>query len=137
MANSYSKTCPDCGAENDSNDLFCKECGTSLAMVNSSSQQTAAFTPLSNGNEPQTTAITPAAPSASPDYAATPTPPAPDYSGIPAGQPPSYSYTSEPESTRGAVLGWLAATLILIILAAFLWSSVISDSARESITGIF
>lgn len=126
MVTSYTKTCPDCGAENDSNDLFCKDCGTSLAMVNSSSQQTAAFTPVSNGAETQTTTITPAA-----------APPVPDYAAVPAAQPPQYAYYPERESARGAVLGWLAATLMLIIVAAFIWSSVISDATRDRITGIF
>lgn len=126
MATAYTKTCPDCGAENDSNDLFCKDCGTSLAMVNSTSQHTAAFTPVNNGAETQTTMITPAAP-----------PPVQDFTAAPAAQPPQYAYVPAPESARGAVLGWLAATLMLIIIAAFLWASVISDSTRDRITGIF
>lgn len=128
MASDYSKTCPDCGAENNSTDLFCKDCGASLAMVPAGSQQTAAFTPINNGAETQTTTIAPAAvpPGNTGGFAA-----------VPAAQTPAYSYTSEPESTRGAVLGWLAATLMLIVVAAFFWSSVISDSTRDSITGIF
>lgn len=126
MATDYTKTCPDCGAVNDSNDLFCKDCGTSMAMVNNSSQQTSAFTPIDSSYETQTTAIAPAV-----------TPTAPEYVAVPAAQPSSYSYAPEPESSRGAVLGWLAATLMLIIVAAFIWSSVISDSTRESITGFF
>ena len=129
MATAYTKTCTDCGAENDSNDLFCKDCGTSLAMVNSSSQQTAAFTPVSNAGGTQTPAI---APVAQPQQGT-------EYSSVPAAQPPAYAYTpvSQPESSRGAVLGWLAATLMLIIIAAFLYSSVISDSTRDSLTRIF
>lgn len=130
MATAFTKTCPDCGAENDSNDLFCKDCGTSLAMVNAGSQHTAAFTPLDSGYETQTTAITPAAaPPSTGDTGG--------FTSVPAAQTPAYSYTPEPESMRGAVLGWLAATLILIILAMYFWSSVISDSTRDSITGIF
>ena len=126
MASTYTKTCPDCGAENDSNDLFCKDCGTSLAMVNNSSQQTSSFSPVGTVSETQTTMITPAAPA-----------PASNYAAIPAAQPAQYAYYPEPESVRGAVLGWLALVLILVIVAAFLWSSVISDSTRESITGFF
>lgn len=126
MATAYTKTCPDCGAENNSNDLFCKDCGTSLAMVNNSSQQTSSFSPVGTASETQTTMITPAAPA-----------PASNYAAIPAAQPAQYAYYPEPESVRGAVLGWLALVLILVIVAAFLWSSVISDSTRESITGFF
>lgn len=127
MASTYSKTCPDCGAENDSNDLFCKDCGTSLAMVNSSNQQTATFTPVSNGAETQTTAITPAIAPQSIEYP----------SSAPVVQQTSYGYMPQPESARGAVLGWLAATLMLIIVAMFIWSSVISDATRDRITGVF
>ena len=129
MATAYTKTCPDCGAENSSNDLFCKDCGTSLAMVPAGSQQTAEFTPISNDYETQTTTIAPAAAPASGDTGG--------FTSVPAAQAPAYTYTSEPESSRGAVLGWIAATLMLIIVAAFIWASVISDSTRDSITGIF
>lgn len=127
MATSFTKICPDCAAENDSNDLFCKECGTSLASVADSSQHTAAFVPINVGSETQTTTITPAAP-----------PPAIENPGMQA-ENQSYSYAPLPEteSPRGAVLGWLAATLMLIIIAAFIWSSVITDATRDRITGIF
>lgn len=126
MATSYTKTCPDCGAENDSNDLFCKDCGTSLAMVTGSSQQTAAFTPVNIGSETQTTTIAPAAAA-----------PAQNYSAVPAAQPAQYGYYPEPESIRGAVLGWLALVLMIVIVGAFLWSSVTSDVTRDRITGFF
>lgn len=129
MADTYTKICPECGAENNSNDLFCRDCGASLAMVTADSQHTAAFTPIDPDDGTQTTTINSA-------YS----PPAMDsgaYTNVPAAQPPAYSYIPETESARGAVLGWLAATLILIIVAAFIWSSVISDATRDSITGIF
>ena len=129
MATAYNKTCPDCGAENDSNDLFCKDCGTSLAMVNTGSQHTAAFTPINAGAETQTTTIAP--------VAAPPIGETGGFGSVPAAQTPAYSYAQEPESSRGAVLGWSAATLMLVIVAVFIWSSVISDSTRASITGIF
>ncbi len=129
MAAANTKICPDCGAENDANDLFCKDCGTSIAMVTAGSQHTAAFTPVDTGAETQTTTIAPAPPPPS-TYTG-------GFASVPAEQSPAYTYTPPPESIRGAVLGWIAATIILIILAAYLWSSVISDSARDSITGIF
>ena len=129
MASVYMKTCPDCGAENDSNDLFCKECGTSLASVANTSQHTAAFTPIDVGSETQTTTIAPAAPP----------PPVAEYqpTHFPEQGPGDYTPLPEPESARGAVLGWLAATLMLIIIAAFIWSSVITEATRDRITGIF
>lgn len=122
MASGYIKTCPDCGAENDSNDLFCKDCGTSLAMV-PSGQTTAAFTPVSAPVTAQPTTVAPA------------------ITPAPASAPPAvsanYGYVPQNESVRGAVLGWIAATLMLMIVAAFLWSSVISEATRDRITGIF
>lgn len=126
MASTYTKTCPDCGAINDSNDLFCKDCGTSLAMVADSSQQTSSFTPIAPANGTQTTALAPAATPYTPQYVPTSVP-----------EQPNYGYMPEEESSRGAVLGWLAATLMLIIVAAFIWSAVISESTRDRITGIF
>lgn len=127
MATAYTKTCPDCGAVNDSNDLFCKDCGTSLAMVPNSSQQTEPFTPLNAHAEAQTTAITPVA---APQPMHEPT-------SVPVAPQPSYGYVSQPESNRGAVLGWLAATMMLIIIGAFIWSSVLSEATRDRFTGIF
>lgn len=127
MATAYKTPCPNCGAENDSNDLFCKDCGSSLVSVSNTAQHTAAFTPLNASNETQTTTIAPSM-----------TPPPVTYSAEPpAMQPSAYSYHSEPESARGAVLGWLAAALMVIIVAAFVWSTVISDATRDRITGIF
>lgn len=124
MANDFSRTCPACGAENDGNDLFCKECGGNLAAVNGATQQTAAFIPISPTSETQTTAIAPViAPEITPTGSYEPKP---LYFSVPA-----------TESLRGAVLGWLAATLILIIVAMFIWSSVFSDATRNSITGVF
>lgn len=124
MASAYTKTCPDCGAENNSNDLFCKDCGTSLAMV-PSGQATAAFTPVSVTPTQQPTAVAPAITQASAPAAA------------PAAVSANYGYVPQTESARGAVLGWIAATLMLIIVAAFLWSSVIGEATRDRITGIF
>lgn len=129
MATTYTKSCPECGAENDSNDLFCRDCGASLAMIGAGSQHTATFTPIEAAAETQTTTIAPVAPPTTGDTG--------EFTSVPSAQAPTYSYTPEYESARGAVLGWLAATLILIVVAAFIWSSVISDATRDSITGIF
>lgn len=126
MAATYTKTCPDCGAENDSNDLFCKDCGTSLAMVGNTTQQTSAFKPIINTAETQTTMITPAEAPAAPAYAA-----------APAAVSPTNMYVPRQESSRGAVLGWLAAMLMLVIVAAFIWSSVISEATRDRLIGFF
>lgn len=95
-------------------------------MMTGSSQQTAAFTPVNSGSETQTTTIAPATPVPSPDFAA-----------VPAAQPAPYAYYPEPESIRGAVLGWLALVLMIVIVGAFLWSSVISDATRDRLTGFF
>lgn len=130
MASTYTTTCPDCGAENDSNDLFCKDCGSSLVGVGAASQQTAAFTPVSSASETQTTAIAPAPAPVSVSST-------PQYSGVPAGQPATYYQTPQPESSRGAVLGWLAMVLIAVIVGAYFWTSVISDATRDRVTGIF
>lgn len=127
MATAYTKTCPDCGAINDSNDLFCKDCGTSLAMVNNAFQQTSSFTPILAEDSTQTTTIAPAAVPAASSAASSPQ----------VMSQPTYDYVPQEESARGAVLGWLAATLMLIIVAAFIWSSVITDATRDRITGIF
>jgi len=96
-------------------------------MMNGATQQTLSFTPIQTVDGTQTTAITPAAPSATPQYV-------PMEAQAPQ---PTYGYLPHEESARGAVLGWLAATLMLIIVAAFVWSTLISDATRDRITGIF
>lgn len=127
MDTSSAKICPECGASNDSNDLFCRDCGTSMAMVTSAVGQTTSFTPVSPALETQTTAVAPA-------IAPTPSVAQPV---IQTSAPQAYGTLPHEESARGAVLGWLAATLMLIIVAAFVWSSLISDAARDRIIGIF
>jgi hypothetical protein len=61
-------------------------------------------------------------------------------------QPYSYPVTEAPvshgsmppvESARGAVLGWLAAILFLLIVGFFVWSSLLSDATRDRLTGWF
>lgn len=116
------KTCADCNAINEATDLFCKSCGASLAMVSSTSDQTSAFKPVSPiSSETGTMAIVPIQ-----DNAALQTYPA--YTG---------AYEPVFESPRGAVLGWIAGTLMLMVLGAFLWATIFSDSTRDSVLGIF
>lgn len=99
-----------------------------MAMVSDSTGQTSAFTPISSAPESQTTAVSPA-------FTATPAATAPPIAQAAYQQSPGT--LPHQESTRGAVLGWLAATLMLIIVAAFIWSNLISDATRDRITGIF
>jgi hypothetical protein len=41
------------------------------------------------------------------------------------------------ESRRGFVLGLIAAFLIAIVIGFFVWSSVVSQGFRDSVTGLF
>lgn len=127
MAMNHTKTCPDCGASNSAADLFCLECGASLAAVGMVAEQTNAFTPVAPAADTQTTSVAPAV-APQPEQA---------YSYPVADQATSYGYTSQQESGRGAALGWLAATLFLVIVGFFLWSSVFSDATRDRFTGWF
>lgn len=126
MAITHTKTCPDCGAVNDANDLFCKDCGSSLAMVGTATEQTSTFMPV-QPSETQTTAVTPVAASQPVQQYAYPV------------EEPTENHGSMPqqESARGAVLGWLAATLFLLIVGFFVWSSLLSDATRDRFTGWF
>lgn len=129
MAMTNTVTCPRCGEVNDANDLFCKNCGDSLANVSPANEQTAAFTPIPQQDMTQTTAVAPALPPQpvqSYSYPVTETP-APAYTGS---MPPQ-------ESPRGAVLGWLAAFLFVLIVGFFVWSSLLSDATRDRFTGWF
>lgn len=127
MAFTHTKTCPDCGAVNDANDLFCRDCGSSLAMVTANADQTSTFTPIQSAEDTQTTVVAPV-------VAAQPLPP----TAYPAADPrPAYGTMPVQESARGAVLGWLAATLFLLIVGFYVWSSLLSEAARDRFTGIF
>ena len=131
MAINHTKTCPDCGASNNADDLFCKDCGASLAGVGIAAEPTNAFTPAAQPiADTQTTAVAPAvAPQPAQSYQ--------DYSYPASEQPVSYGSMPVQESARGAVLGWLAATLFLVIVGFYLWSSVLSDATRDRFTGWF
>lgn len=120
MSVNSTRSCPECGAINVADDLFCKQCGASMAMTTGNYQHTAAFTPIT----PDQTGTVAIAPVTAP----------PVYQPVPA-----YMGTYDPieESPRGAVLGWIGATLILLIIGFFVWAAVISDSLRDRILGIF
>ncbi|MCO5218545.1 MAG: zinc ribbon domain-containing protein [Thermomicrobiales bacterium] len=120
MSTNATKTCPECSAINVSADLFCKECGSSLVSVSGGYQQTAAFIPVSS-DQTGTIAIAPIS--------------------EPSVYQPIHAYTGayEPieESPRGAVLGWIAATIMLVLIGFFVWAVVFSDATRDQILGIF
>lgn len=122
MSATTTRSCPECGAINVTDDLFCKQCGASLAMTTGNYQHTAAFTPITS-DQTGTVAIAPVPE----QHTYQPTP---AYTG-------AYTYAPIEESPRGAVLGWVAASLILIIIAFFAWAALISDSMRDRILGIF
>lgn len=120
MSTNATRTCPECGAINIASDLFCKQCGSSLAMTGGNYQHTSAFTPVTP-DQTGTVAIVPVT-----DPAVYP--PIPGYS-------PTYAPIEE--SPRGAVLGWIAATLILLVIGFFVWAAILSDATRDRILGIF
>lgn len=154
MESNPTKTCPDCGTKNDAGDLFCRSCGTSLAMVSVNSdsdadtdttsdwytpgdQPTETIAPVNSSTETQTTAIAPTvSPSTStPPVMASSDQPANDY--LTMYQNNAYTYQATHESVRGAVLGWIAAALMLVIIGAFVWSTLLSDATRDRFTGFF
>lgn len=127
MAINHTKTCPDCGASNSADDLFCKDCGSSLAEADTVAEQTNSFTPVQQPMDTQTTAVAPAmAPQSEQQYS---------YPWV--DQPTSGGTMPQQESTRGAVLGWLAAILFLLIVGFFIWSTILSDATRDRFTGWF
>ncbi len=144
------RPCPVCGARNSGLSLFCAECGSALngspeyhsleptATSETDSQQTQAFTPASRdtltadrdlSQPPQRTAYL-ATPSTGP-YQWTP-------GRSPGAGTTSVVFTTDREGgTRGFVLGVVAMALIAILLALYVWAGVLSDSARDSISGWF
>lgn len=160
METNPTKTCPDCGTKNDAGDLFCRSCGTSLALVDVDADtesttdwyapgdqptetiapvnaSTEMDPPMSSSTETQTTAI---APTVSPSA---PTPPVSSASDqfsndyLTMYQNNANTYIATHESVRGAVLGWIAAVLILVTIGAFVWSTLLSDATRDRFTGFF
>lgn len=126
--------CPNCGAENDPDGMFCAECGESLSRA---ARATSADT--------QTTSMIPVAQPAERPYqdsgqrTAVAAPPTVESVPHPAETPygPATGYLPPRESLRGAVLGWIALILALLIFGFFAWSTFLGDGTRNSITGIF
>lgn len=138
MAINHSKTCPECGASNSADDLFCKDCGASLAAVGVVAEQTTTFRPVQSVEDTHTTTIVPAMDTGTTAVAPAIGPESAQQYGYPVeAQPTSVGSIPQQESPRGAVLGWLAATLFLVIVGFYLWSSVLSEATRDRFTGWF
>jgi len=134
-------TCPECGTLNRPGSMFCAECGSMLPHPDSDSGATASFTPIRSvddrtgdpweGDDTGTTQIfTPRLETDDTGSGTGSVPPWP----TPAG--PAAPYIPDP-GRRGFVLGIVATILILLVFGFFLWSTVASDSFRDSITGLF
>lgn len=142
------KICPHCGHVNSTRSVFCAECGTSLDELDTdnhpddSGQTTVSFNPVSTDPDPQATLWGPASDSqATREFTPQQTDNEPfDNRAAPGWQPEPtnagyMSYRSE--SRRGFILGIIAIVLIVVIIGFFLWSSVVGEGFRDSITGIF
>lgn len=140
-------TCPECGTRNSTQNLFCAECGASLSRAFTEQRDTQATMSASDGiTQPFTP--TPNYQPGSPVYQDTsatmtdayaiPARPAasqPDYSMY--DERPARGYVPRQESIRGMILGWIAMLLMLAIITFFAWSTLIDQSMRDRITGIF
>jgi uncharacterized Zn finger protein (UPF0148 family) len=141
--------CPNCGAPNSALSIFCAECGTSLTTSRddddeeNTGQTTVSFTPMSERPDPALSTW-----ESSRDTQATQefTPRSPDMNAIddPASSTwePEDAYATTAmerpqESRRGFILGMLATILIVIVIAFFVWSSMVSQGFRDSVTGLF
>lgn len=133
-------TCPNCGTGNRSGSVFCAECGTLLPHADDDTQATASFTPVTDTrdqaeeawdiDDAQTTQVF--TPRATPDH--------PESNGAPVWSTPmpgSAPYIVPEGGRRGFVLGVIASILILLVFGFFLWSTVVSQGFRDTITGIF
>jgi hypothetical protein len=141
--------CPNCGAPNSALSIFCAECGTGLNTNRddddreNAGQTTLTFTPVSDEPDPAVATWESAR-----DTQATQefTPQAQDAPGADeytaSGWQPQDTYGAPVierarESRRGFVLGLIAAFLIAIVIGFFVWSSVVSQGFRDSVTGLF
>ncbi len=142
-ASTPARICPECGARNSGLSLFCAECGASLTNAASegatSDQTTTTFTPVSEPADADpyaTQQFRPQSTSGS-QQTAIGLPPAQvgwAESIIPA---PGISDTRDDIGSRGMVLGWIAAILILLVIAVFAWSTLLDQGTRDSVIGIF
>lgn len=136
------RICPECGARNSGLSLFCAECGASLTNATTegatSDQTTTTFTPVAEPAASDPYATQQFRPQTAPaQHTATDLPPAQvgwAESIIPA---PGMGDTRDEIGARGMVLGWIAAILILLVIAFFAWSTVLSQGTRDSVIGIF
>ncbi len=151
---SSSRICPVCDSPNSSISLFCAECGASLnvpdngdtASVRSvdagepDSQATAAIamplSPGSSGSSSYGASGTTVTSAAAPAWAA---PAGEEKAPWELDHPPATAYVSaDPDrGMRGFYLGLVAVLLILAILLAWGWASVLDQAARDSIQDFF
>lgn len=145
-AASSPRLCPECGARNSGFSLFCAECGTSLNTASRTTadddQTTTTFRPIPSDPGQQTLHAEPAqdayitrefVPQAiSPSGTAVAPPIGWGEYEVDDPYPPVRT-----ESRRGFVLGLIAATLIALVIAFFLWSTVADQGFRDAVTGLF
>ena len=141
--------CPNCGAPNSALSIFCAECGTSLSSAQVDDEQdnvgqtTVSFAPVSDEPGPGATSWEAANDSQSTQEF---TPQSPDADStsehavstwqLPEAHAAPYAIRP-PESRRGFVLGLIAAILIVMVIGFFIWSSIVGQGFRDSITGLF
>ncbi len=160
-----SRICPVCDAKNSNLSVFCAECGASLNVP--AEGDTAAFEPIASKTDEaqQTASFEPTTPgsqfgASSPQETATtlPTVAKPDpVTSLPstwsAGSSPAVasdqvwpvqtSGETQADSTeqtlgmRGFFLGLIAALLILAVILAWSWASILDQDTRDSITDFF
>jgi hypothetical protein len=144
MGTSATRTCPECGSPNSGLSLFCSECGASLSASpgpvsgDADGQTTTTFRTVDDdvaAHDPYATQSFRVSPATSQQITA---------SGSTSADTTWSSTTPAPAATlrddlsrRGLVLGWIAALLILLVIAFFAWSSLLDPGTRDSITGIF
>lgn len=130
MSDAPTKRCPVCNASNPASALFCEECGSSIATVGAATQITGTMSPVDTTDETVSVPIAVAPPTPAQSSA-------PIYSAPIQSVSTEYGYVPQNESVRGAVLGWVAMVLMLLIVGFFVWSTLISDTLRDRLTGWF
>lgn len=141
-ATNPARICPECGTRNSGLSLFCAECGASLTSAapatDNDTQTTITFRPTTDSPESDPYSTQQFQPQSTFGNTATST-----YSSASYDPDDSTSigtasaYRPEPESRRGLVLGWIAAILILLVIAWLVWTSFLDPDTRDSITGLF
>lgn len=142
-ASTPARICPECGTRNSGLSLFCSECGASLTHAASEnqadSQTTTTFTPAAGNETPDPYATEQFRPQPSPGPSTTNSgePVARDVWSERHDSSPAYDYPVREVGTRGMVLGWIAAILILLVVGFLGWTSFLDQDTRDSIIGIF